>query len=123
MAGLREVLKDLVKMSGVTMAVITGYDGLVIDGVAPGRDVDPEYAAATMSEALGGSLRLGRDLNMGMLQRGMLEYGTGLVVVSSLGDDGILFVVSDTLENLGIIRHEVKRCTPLLAQALQEGDL
>jgi predicted regulator of Ras-like GTPase activity (Roadblock/LC7/MglB family)/CheY-like chemotaxis protein len=109
MSTTHEILQDLVKISGVNTAVIVGRDGFVIDGVSNGGSLDTETVGAVISAGIGSSEVMGRELNVGIMNQGMMEYADGLIMMSLVGGDAILAVVADTQVNLGYVRLQIKR--------------
>lgn len=109
MSTTHEILQDLVKISGVNTAVIVGRDGFVIDGVSNGGHLETETVGAVISAGIGSSEVMGRELNVGAMNQGMMEYADGLIMMSLVGGDAILAVVADTQVNLGYVRLQIKR--------------
>jgi len=55
---------------------------------------------------------MGRELNVGIMNQGMMEYSGGLIMMSLVGGDAILAVVADTQANLGYVRLQIKKRLP-----------
>lgn len=118
MANLRELLKDLTRVEGITTAVVVGRDGFVIDGTTNAGQMDIEAVGAVVSTGIGSSEVMGRELNVGRMTQGLVEYDSGIITVSFLGKDAILAVVADLNSNLGNVRYQVKKKTPEIQAAL-----
>jgi DNA-binding response OmpR family regulator/predicted regulator of Ras-like GTPase activity (Roadblock/LC7/MglB family) len=112
MSSAKEILQELVGVSGVKTAVVVGRDGFVIDGVSNGGHMETETVGAVISAGIGSSEVMGRELNVGMMNQGMMEYSNGLIMMSLIGNDAILAVVADTQANLGYVRLQIKRRLP-----------
>ncbi len=109
MASANELLQELVKVGGVRTAVVVGRDGFVIDGVSNGSHLDTETVGAVISAGIGSSEVMGRELKVGLMSQGMMEYSGGLIMMSLVGDDAILAVVADTHANIGYVRLQIKK--------------
>jgi predicted regulator of Ras-like GTPase activity (Roadblock/LC7/MglB family) len=109
MAGLKEQLQDLVQVEGINTAVIVGRDGFVIEGITSGSSLDIEAVGAVVSTGIGASEVMGRELGVGAMSVGMLEFKDGVIEMSFVGRDAILAVVADSSANLGNVRYQVKK--------------
>ncbi|NVN89837.1 MAG: response regulator [Desulfuromonadales bacterium] len=118
MATTNELLQELVKISGVKTAVVVGRDGFVIDGVSSGGQLDTETVGAVISAGIGSSEVMGRELNVGKMHQGMMEYADGLIMMSLIGADAILAIVADAEVNLGYVRLQIKRRLPELEKVI-----
>jgi predicted regulator of Ras-like GTPase activity (Roadblock/LC7/MglB family) len=118
MAQLKELLKDMLDVEGVTTVVVVGRDGFVIEGISGGRKMDIEAVGAVVSTGIGSSEVMGRELNVGRMTQGLVEYEEGIITISFLGKDAILAVVADLNANLGNVRYQVKKRTPDIHSAL-----
>lgn len=118
MANLREVLSDLIKVEGVTTAVVVGRDGFVIDGVSRSTTLDTEAVGAVISTGIGSSEVMGGELGVGEMTQGLLEYKGGLIVMGLVGRDAIVALVADIGANLGNVRYQLKKRVPDLERAL-----
>lgn len=118
MASLREQLGDLIKVEGITAAVVVGRDGFVIDGVNNGAGMDIEAVGAVISTGVGTAESMGRELRVGTMSQGMVEYKDGVIVMSFLGKDAILACVAGTSANLGNVRYQIKKRSPEIQAAL-----
>jgi predicted regulator of Ras-like GTPase activity (Roadblock/LC7/MglB family) len=112
MAKTSEVLADLVKVDGVNAAVIVARDGFVIDGVSNRGNLDTETVGAVISAGTGYSEVMGRELNVGAMTQGMIEFTGGLIMMNLVGLDTILAVVADPKANLGYVRLQIKKRIP-----------
>ncbi len=109
MASLKSQLADLLKVEGINAAVVVGRDGFVIEGLSDGTDLDIEAVGAVVSTGLGAAEMMGRELGVGTMSVGMVEYKTGIIEMSLLGREAVLAVVADTKANLGNVRYQVKK--------------
>lgn len=118
MADLQSLLSELVHVEGITTAVVVGRDGFVINGVSNGAGLDIEAVGAVISTGIGSAEAMGRNLNVGAMSQGMVEYKNGIIVMSFLGSDAILAVVADLNANLGNVRFQVKKKSPEIQAAI-----
>ncbi len=118
MAQLKSLLGELVKIDGVTTAVVVGRDGFVIDGASARGSVDTEAIGAVISTGIGSAEVMGGELKLGEMTQSMFEYNDGIIVMSLAGHDAILAVVADTKANLGNVRYQVKKRLPEIAKSM-----
>jgi predicted regulator of Ras-like GTPase activity (Roadblock/LC7/MglB family) len=109
MSQLREYLNELVNVEGINSAVVVGRDGFVIDGITAGMSLDADAVGAVISTGIGSSEVMGRELEVGAMTQGMVEFSDGLIVMALLGEDAILAVVADLNANLGNVRFQIKK--------------
>ncbi len=118
MASLKAQLSDLIKVEGINAAVVVGRDGFVIDGLTNGGALDIEAVGAVISTGIGSAEVMGRELNVGAMTQGMVEFQDGIIVMSFLGKEAILAVVAGVNANLGNVRYQVKKRTPEIQAAI-----
>lgn len=117
MSELKEMLTELTRVEGVSEAVVVGRDGFLIDGAGNGS-VDSEAIGIVISSGIGSSEVMGRELGIGGMSQGMLEFDQGVIMTSLLGTEAILAVVADLSANLGNVRYQVKKRSPEVQRAL-----
>jgi predicted regulator of Ras-like GTPase activity (Roadblock/LC7/MglB family) len=108
MTAVREGLSHLVAYDGVTLALLVGRDGLLIDGIAKSSDSDLDSVAAIVSNLTMQAERVGTQIEQGTLAQMILEFGAFFVVVEPLGED-VLVVGATKPANLGLLRTAMKR--------------
>lgn len=118
MAKTRELLEELVKLEKVNTVVVVGRDGFVIDGVSRKGSLETETVGAVISAGTGSSEVMGRELNVGIMTQGMMEYSDGLIFTNLVGKDAILAVVADMQANLGYVRFQIKKRIPDIQNSL-----
>jgi uncharacterized protein len=118
MAALKEMLGELLKVDGINTAVIVGRDGFVIEGLTNGAKMDIEAIGAVVSTGIGTAEVMGRELNVGSMTQGLIEYNSGIIVMGFLGSDAVLACVADLNANLGNVRYQVKKRTPEIQSAI-----
>jgi predicted regulator of Ras-like GTPase activity (Roadblock/LC7/MglB family) len=118
MAGMRESLGNLLQVEGVNTAVVVGRDGFVIEGTTSVGGIDVEAVAAVISTGLAHSELMGKELKLGGMTQGMVEYEKGVLITSALGEYALLCVVCQIGSNLGMVRLQIKKITPELAEMI-----
>jgi uncharacterized protein len=118
MSQLTDLLNELVNVEGINSAVVVGRDGFVIEGVASGTSLDADAVGAVISTGIGSSEVMGRELEVGAMTQGMVEYDEGLIVMALLGEDAIVAVVADLNANLGNVRFQIKKRLKAIEKAL-----
>jgi len=117
MEELHKILEGLVEVSGIDVAVCVGRDGFVIDAASTGT-ADTEAIGAMVSTGMGSAESVGRELGLEEMDQAMMEYKSGIVMMTALGSDALLVVVASKDANLGGIRLQVRRSAPKLVEAL-----
>ena len=118
MTAVQEGLSRLMEYDGVTLAVLVGRDGLLIDGMAKDGDSDLESLSAIISNLMTQAERVGSQIEQGALAQMILEYGPFFAVVEPLGED-IVVVGADKPASLGLLRTAIKRHRNELLTAAQ----
>lgn len=118
MSQMTDLLNELVNVEGINSAVVVGRDGFVIEGVASGTSLDADAVGAVISTGIGSSEVMGRELEVGVMTQGMVEYDDGLIVMALLGEDAIVAVVADLAANLGNVRFQIKKRLKSIEKAL-----
>lgn len=118
MASTTNLLKELVELDGVTTAVIVGRDGFVIDGVSNSGKMETDTVGAVISAGTGSSEVMGKELSVGFMTQGMMEYSDGMIMMSLVGNEAILAVVANPKANLGYVRFQIKKRMPAIEKAL-----
>ncbi len=115
--GLRGILDGLLKVEGVTAALVVGRDGFVIEAAAAGA-LDTESVGAIAASSLAASDAMGEALKLGALGSILLEYESGPVALTPAGPEAVLAVVGDQSANLGRVRVEMRKVRQAVANQL-----
>jgi predicted regulator of Ras-like GTPase activity (Roadblock/LC7/MglB family) len=116
-AGLRGILDGLLKVDGVTAALVVGRDGFVIESASTGA-IDADSVGAIAASSLSASESMGDALKLGTLGAILIEYEQGPVAVTLVGPDAVLAVVGNQGTNLGRVRIEMKKIRQAVANQL-----
>jgi hypothetical protein len=108
MPSIRDLVNAIRQREGVEAAVVLGRDGLLIDSQSvPG--LDAEDLAARIPAIIGPADELGEAISSGALLTAVLEYRTGLAIISVLNADAILVVLVRPEANVGLLLFELRR--------------
>ncbi len=116
--GLRGILDGLMKIEGITAALVVGRDGFVIESVTNGEGIDGDTVGALASSSFGSFGQMGGELRLGTLDSVLLEYEMGPVAVSPAGPEAVLAVIADHRANLGRLRIEMRKIRTAVANQL-----
>lgn len=120
MTSLKVHLEDFLHVEGVTTVVVVGRDGFIIDSASVGSfNINIDDVGAVVSTGMGSSESMGKDLAVGDMRQGMLEYDRGIVFMNALGDEAIFVVVAQPNVNMGMVRLQIKRRIAGIKAALE----
>jgi predicted regulator of Ras-like GTPase activity (Roadblock/LC7/MglB family) len=117
MATIREVVEALSRRSGVDAVAVVGRDGLPIDSRAV-NGVDTDNVAALLPSVINGMAQFGQAGGRGDFGTGVLEFGSGLAVVSVLNADALLVVLVRPSTNVGALLYDLRRHRSAIAGLL-----
>lgn len=117
MAGTKEILNMFTSLEGVRASCLVGRDGFLLDSDAR-QDIDPEMIGAIAATGFGSSDSMGRQLGKGSMVMTLIEYESGPVLLSPVGEDGFVVIVADKAANFGMIRLSLKKHASELAARL-----
>ncbi|WP_322487390.1 roadblock/LC7 domain-containing protein [Chloroflexus sp.] len=102
-SGLKELLARFRAVESVEAAAVVATDGLLIESVArPGVDIDAVGAVASNGLAMADAL--GREVAKGSTVQAVLEYDDGLVLIEPISDDAMLLLLTNSRDDLGLLR-------------------
>lgn len=116
-AGLRGILDGLLKVDGVTAALVIGRDGFVIESAAA-HAIDADAVGAIAASSLSAAEAMGEEMKLGALGSILIEYELGPVAVTLAGPDAVLAVVGNQGTNLGRVRIEMRKIRQAVANQL-----
>jgi len=117
MATIREVVEALSRRSGVDAVMVVGRDGLPIDSRAA-NGVDADNVAALLPSVINGMAQLGQAGGRGEFGTAVLEFGSGLAVVTVLHSDAQLVVLVRPSTNVGALLYDLRRHRSAIAGLL-----
>lgn len=108
MPTIRDLVTALAQRDGVDAAVVLGRDGLLIDSeTAPA--VDAESVAALVPSIVAAAEEYGAHDGRGALTTAILEFASGVAVISILSSDAILLVLARPSAHLGKLLFELRQ--------------
>ena len=97
---LKQMLTELVKVEGITTAVVVSRDGFVIDGASNGNSLDLEAVGAVVSAGIGSNIAIGEILfrfePSPLLLRGTSQFAC--INVSAVGSGASISVFHEHIE-------------------------
>jgi len=115
--GIRGILEGLLRIDGVTAALVVGRDGFVIEAVSSDT-IEADSVGAIAASSLGTSEAMGGELHLGQLGSILIEFEQGPVAVSPVGPEAVLAVVGNQHVNLGRLRIEMRKIRVAVANQL-----
>jgi predicted regulator of Ras-like GTPase activity (Roadblock/LC7/MglB family) len=107
MPTIREFTSALRQRPGVNAALVSGRDGLLIDGAAADA-VDLDDLAARVPALISEAAAIGDSTRLGACTTCIVEYAEGYAVLTTLGADSILTVVLGRSAELGALLFELR---------------
>ncbi|MGK2961216.1 MAG: roadblock/LC7 domain-containing protein [Gemmatimonadaceae bacterium] len=108
MPTIRDLTVAIRRRPGIEAVVVLGRDGLLIDSQAT-IDVDAEGLAARVPGIVASADEIGATTGRGPLRIALIEQEQGYAIVSSIGDDALLCVLTTHSADLGSLLYEVRR--------------
>lgn len=108
MPNIRDLVANIRQREGVDAAILLGHDGLLIDSqIGPG--LDAEDIAARVPAIIAAGNEFGGATQRGGLLTAVVEYATGLAIISVLSADAVLLVLVTPSANIGQLLFELRR--------------
>ena len=107
MPTIREFTSALRQRPGVNAAIVSGRDGLLVEGAAQ-SSFDLDDLAARIPALISEATAIGDATRFGACTTCIVEYGAGYAVLTTLGADSILTVLLDKSAELGPILFELR---------------
>jgi len=111
---MKSYLSDLLDLRGVILTLIIARDGFIIES-AMKSDIPLESLSAVASAGFGSSVVMGEEMNLSDLNQTIFEFDQGKIVLTALGDQSILAVVTNNNAIIGNIRHNMIKIVRRLA--------
>jgi Uncharacterized distant relative of homeotic protein bithoraxoid len=107
MQTIREFTTALRRRPGVEAVIVSGRDGLLIEG-AVGDALDLQDLAARVPSFVTEAAGLGDASRLGDFVTGILEHDKGYAIISSIGNDALLTVLTSKSVELGSLLFDVR---------------
>ncbi len=108
MPTIRDLTVAIRRRPGIEAVVVLGRDGLLIDSQAT-IDLDAEGLAARVPGIVASADEIGVTTGKGPMRIALIEQENGFAIVSSVGDDALLCVLTTPSADLGSLLYEVRR--------------
>jgi len=107
MQTIREFTSALRRRPGVSAVLVSGRDGLLIDGNA-GPEFDADDLAARIPGIISEATQMGEAARLGDCSTCIVEFAGGYAVTTTLGSDTLLTVIASTSAELGALLFEIR---------------
>ncbi|MBB6099308.1 hypothetical protein HNR42_002746 [Deinobacterium chartae] len=116
---VRDILKDVAQIKGITAAAVVSLEGFVIESTSNGdAAVDLDFLGGVASSSATSAQSLIDAFGKGKMNHMMIEFDEGPVLMSTLGDF-MLLTTLESAQDLGRVRFQLKKFLPQLSSALQ----
>lgn len=112
-----KILESLLKVDGVLMALVVDKEGLLLANAGEREDIDIESLGALASAALSSARSLGEEFKNGILERVIIEFREGKVLLSDLGEEMVLAVFASQAARIGVLRVAMIKISPSIKEA------
>jgi uncharacterized protein len=107
MPTIREFTSALRRRPGVNAVLVSGRDGLLIEGSA-GDAIDQHDLAARVPSFISEALNIGDAARLGACNTCIVEFSDGFAIVTTLGSDSVLTVLASKSAELGPLLFEIR---------------
>lgn len=114
---LKQILSEFLMYNGVTTAALVGRDGFVIDMTA-NASLDPDAIGALGSSSINLFEKGGAVMEGGKLRQMMLEYQNGAIILTPVGKEEFLMILTDTTKGLGLMADKIANTRKRVAAAM-----
>lgn len=108
MPTIRDLTVAIRQRPGIEAVVVLGRDGLLIDSQST-LNLDAEGLAARVPGIVAAADEIGTTTGNGAMRIALIEHEQGYAIVSSLGDDALLCVLTSPAADLGSLLYDVRR--------------
>jgi predicted regulator of Ras-like GTPase activity (Roadblock/LC7/MglB family) len=108
MPTIRDLTVAIRQRAGIEAVVVLGRDGLLIDSQGS-LNLDAEGLAARVPGIVAAADEIGTTAGRGSMRIAVIEQENGYAVISSVGDDALLCVLTSRSADLGSLLYDVRR--------------
>ena len=108
MPTIRDLTVAIRQRPGIEAVVVLGRDGLLIDSQGK-LEIDAEGLAARVPGIVVAADEIGESTSRGATRMAVIEQDNGYAVVSSIGDDALLCVLTSRSADLASLLYDVRR--------------
>jgi predicted regulator of Ras-like GTPase activity (Roadblock/LC7/MglB family) len=110
-----EILQEMLDIPGANAVVVVGRDGFVIESAGSLGSIDMDTVGASVAMVLNGAESMGEELNLAPFHTVTLEAPDAMIMCTPAGE-ALLVILAPDSKTLGMIRLQVKKRIPELAQ-------
>jgi len=110
-----QILQEILDIPGANAVVVVGRDGFVIESVGASGTIDMDTVGASVAMVLNGAENMGNELKLAPFHTLTLEAPNAMIMCMPAGDALLVILAADS-KTLGMIRLQVKKQIPELAQ-------
>lgn len=107
MPTIREFTSALRRRQGVNAVLVSGRDGLLIDG-ASDENLDQDDLAARVPAFIDEAMQIGDATRLGPCSTCIIEFAEGYAILTTLGADSILSVLVSKSAELGPLLFDIR---------------
>lgn len=108
MPTIRDLTVAIRQRPGIEAVVVLGRDGLLIDSQST-MEIDAEGLAARVPGIVASADEIGTTTGKGSARIALVEHENGYALISSIGDDALLCVLTSRTADLGSLLYDVRR--------------
>jgi predicted regulator of Ras-like GTPase activity (Roadblock/LC7/MglB family) len=108
MPTIRDLTVAIRQRPGIEAVVVLGRDGLLIDSQSA-SSLDAEGLAARVPGIVATADEIGATTGKGEMRIALIEQERGYAIVSAVGDDALLCVITSPTADLGSLLYDVRR--------------
>ena len=110
-----QILQEILDIPGANAVVVVGRDGFVIESAGALGSIDLDTLGASVAMVLNGAENMGNELNLAAFHTLTLEAANAMIMCMPAGE-ALLVILAPDSKTLGMIRLQVKKQIPELAQ-------
>ncbi|NDJ52886.1 MAG: hypothetical protein GYB68_07370 [Chloroflexi bacterium] len=110
-------LREMGRAEGVEASAVVSVDGLIMASALQ-AGVEEDRVSAMSAAMLSLGERIASELGRGVLDQVFIRGGTGLVLLSAVGEEAVLTLLAREDAKLGLLILEMKRASEDLSKLL-----
>jgi hypothetical protein len=105
---LEQMLFDILKIDGVTSAILIDCNGSIINRFS-NENIDADNLGIIAYKNICASMELGHELNRGGCEHMLVEHEKGSIILSPVGQNEVLAVIGLRNVNINRVMLEIKK--------------
>jgi len=110
-----QVLQEILNVPGIKALVVVGRDGFVIETAGTLGALDLDTLGASVAMLLSGAESMGAEMKLSAFNTLTLEAANAMIMCTPVGE-ALLVILAPDSKTLGMIRLQIKKNIPRLAQ-------